>query len=294
MKRFRWRTFGRILLRVTAAVAVLLVIAALAALVVVQSGWFHEYVRQRIIAELEHSTGGRVEIGRFSFRGPTLTASVAPLVIHGNEAAGEPPLLQVDSVTLGLRILSIAERKIDLASLKIEKPRVRIVVYPDGSNNIPGRSSGNWAEQVINLAVGHYEVTDGTIEMDERSTPLNLRGDGLVLYPRGHFAPHGRNATDGSVEQTGCGDFTHALGPRASRTVRDVSATMFQPGQSRWPAADPRRPDPVRRLPQRARAGRLRPLRHPMGACPARAGRRLGRQVYPLNQQSPAKAARTH
>lgn len=181
MKRFRWRTFGRILLRVTAAVAVLLVIAALAALVVVQSGWFHEYVRQRIIAELEHSTGGRVEIGGFSFRGPTLTASVAPLVIHGNEAAGEPPLLQVDSVTLGLRILSIAERKIDLASLKIEKPRVRIVIYPDGSNNIPGRSSGNWAEQVINLAVGHYEVTDGTIEMDERSTPLNLRGDGLAL-----------------------------------------------------------------------------------------------------------------
>ena len=56
---------------------VLLVIAGLAGLVVVQSGWFHEYVRQRIIAEIEHATGGRVEIGRFSFRGPTLTASVA-------------------------------------------------------------------------------------------------------------------------------------------------------------------------------------------------------------------------
>ena len=60
-----------------------------AGLVIVQSGWFHEYVRQRIIAELEHATGGRVEIGHFSFRGPTLTASVGPLVIHGTEAAGE-------------------------------------------------------------------------------------------------------------------------------------------------------------------------------------------------------------
>ena len=46
MRRSRWRTLGRILLRVAAAAAVLLVIAALAGLVVVQSGWFHEYVRR--------------------------------------------------------------------------------------------------------------------------------------------------------------------------------------------------------------------------------------------------------
>ncbi len=181
MRRSRWRVFGRILLRVTAALAVLLVIAALAGLVVVQSGWFHEYVRGRIITELEHSTGGRVEIGRFSFRGPTLTASIAPLVIHGNEAPGEPPLLRVASVTLALRILSFKKRTIDLASLRVDRPRVRIVIYPDGSNNIPGRTTGNWAEQVIDLAVGHYEVTDGVFEMDERSTPVNLRGNGLAL-----------------------------------------------------------------------------------------------------------------
>ena len=111
MRRTRWRTLGRILLRVAAGSAVLLVIAALAGLVVLQSGWFHEYVRRRIIAEIEHSTGGRVEIGRFSFRGPTLTATVAPLVLHGLEAPGDPPLLQVESATLGLRILSFAERK---------------------------------------------------------------------------------------------------------------------------------------------------------------------------------------
>ena len=90
-------------------------------LVVVQSGWFHEYVRQQIIAEIEHATGGRVELGRFSFRGPTLTARVSELVLHGKEAAGEPPLLRVESVTLGLRILSFAERKIDLASIEVDR-----------------------------------------------------------------------------------------------------------------------------------------------------------------------------
>ncbi len=178
------RRFGRILfhicLRGGAALAVLLVIAALAGLVVVQSGWFHEYVRQQIIADIEHATGGRVELGRFSFRGPTLTGRVSQLVLHGKEAAGEPPLLRVESVTLGLRILSFAERKIDLASIQVDRPQVRIVIYPDGSNNLPGPQH-NWPEELLNLAVGRYQVSNGTVELDERSIPVNLLGEGLAL-----------------------------------------------------------------------------------------------------------------
>ena len=181
---FSIRALGRILLRILvrggAALAVLAVIAALAGLVVVQSGWFHEYVRQRIIAEIERTTGGRVELGRFSFRGPTMTARVSQLVLHGKEAAGEPPLLRVESVTLGLRILSFAERKIDLASVQVDQPRVRIAIYADGSDNLPG-AQGNWPQDLLNLAVGRYQVTDGTVELDERSIPVNLRGEGLTL-----------------------------------------------------------------------------------------------------------------
>ena len=117
---------------------------------------------------------------------------MAPLVLHGDEAAGDPPLLRADSVTLSLRIISFAERKIDLASLKVDKPRVRIVIYPDGSNNLPtpaAKAAGSGPEQMIDLAVGHYEVTDGIVELDERNTPVNLRGDGLGLELT--YQPHG-------------------------------------------------------------------------------------------------------
>jgi translocation and assembly module TamB len=180
------RVLWHVLVRGIAAVAVLVVIAALAGLVVVQSGWFHEYVRQRIIAEIEHATGGRVELGSFSFRGPTLTARVSQFVLHGKEPAGEPPLLHAESVTIGLRILSFAERKIDVASVQVDKPRVRIVIYADGSDNLPipqllpGPHSG-WPQDMLNLAVGRYEVTNGTVELDERSLPVNLRGEDLAL-----------------------------------------------------------------------------------------------------------------
>ena len=178
------RNLGRILLRVVAGCAVLLVIAALGGLVVVQSGWFHEYVRERIIAEIQRATGARVELGRFSFRGATLTATIAPLVLHGREGEDEPPLLRVESASLGLRIISFAEHKMDLAFVQVEKPRLHIVIYPDGSTNFPGGGHTGvegWPQELINLAIQHYEVSDGVVELDERSIPVNLRGDGLGL-----------------------------------------------------------------------------------------------------------------
>jgi len=179
------RRFGRILLRAMAAITVLFLLAALAGFVVVQSGWFHEYVRKQIVEQVEKATGGRVEVGRFSFRGSTLTAQISPFVLHGREAEGEPPLLNIESLAIGFRILSIAERRIDLATLHVEKPRVRIVIYPDGSDNIPAPrpklNSTVWSEDVVNLAIRQYDISDGLVEVDERRVPLNLHGEGLAL-----------------------------------------------------------------------------------------------------------------
>ncbi|HYK58256.1 MAG TPA: translocation/assembly module TamB domain-containing protein [Bryobacteraceae bacterium] len=177
----------RVLVRIFAAAVVLLAIAIAAAVVVLQSGWFHEYVRKRIVAELERATGGRVELGGFSFRVETLTARVAPLVLHGKEGPTEAPLLRADSVSLGLRIISVLERKIDLASLIVDKPRVHVAIYPDGSTNLPNPREPDvaaWAGALIDLAVRRYEVNDGVVEYDNRKTPLGVRGEGLQLRMR--------------------------------------------------------------------------------------------------------------
>src|SRR5215471_18121002 len=174
----------RVLVRIFAAAVVLLAIAIAAAVVVLQSGWFHEYVRKRIVAQLERATGSRVELGGFSFRAETLTARVAPVVLHGKEGANEAPLLRADSVSLGLRIISVLERRIDLASLIVDKPRVHVVIYPDGSTNLPSpllSGERSWAEDLIDFTVRRYEIKDGLVEYDDRKIPLALRGEGLEL-----------------------------------------------------------------------------------------------------------------
>jgi len=177
MKRLR-----RIALWTLAALVFLAGLAVVVGLLIVRSERFHQYIQRRIIEEAARATGGRVELGGYSLDWHNLTAQVQGLVIHGKESAAEPPLLQVGSATVGLRIISVLETKIDLASLRVERPQAYFVVYPDGSTNFPGpggRPGKLWSEELLNLKVGTYEIVDGLVEYDGRRIPLHLKGEHL-------------------------------------------------------------------------------------------------------------------
>src|SRR5260370_25654124 len=80
------------------AVLGLICVLAVTGVFILRSDWFREQVRERIVAEAEKATGGRVEIGSFDFKWSTMTARVNGFVIHGTEPAGSPPLLRVRSI----------------------------------------------------------------------------------------------------------------------------------------------------------------------------------------------------
>src|SRR5262245_32744910 len=98
------RRVKHISVRVIAAVVVLVAITLIAAVLALRSGWFREYVRARVIEELERSTGGHAEIGQFAFNWRTLTARVSGIVLHGTESADQAPFVQIDSAMVGLRV----------------------------------------------------------------------------------------------------------------------------------------------------------------------------------------------
>src|SRR6185295_3743102 len=150
---------ARIWLRIVLALAGLFLIVAITGVLILRSDWFRDSVRRRIITEIETATGGRAEIGSFDFDWSGLTATVRPLVLHGKEGPGEPPLLRVESAQVVLRIISALRRKVDLTAIRIDGLSGRVVVYPDGSTNFPvphGRtpSGKTWAQELIDLAVG--------------------------------------------------------------------------------------------------------------------------------------------
>lgn len=194
MKRWIWR--------VAASLVVLLLLIAGAGVLVLRSQWFLEYLRAQIVEQAQRATGATVEIGALRLDWTTLRVSVDRFVLHGKEAAGEPPFVQLNSATLGLRIISILQRKADLQSLEIDAPQVRIVVYPDGTTNIPGARAlpeSLWTQDLLNLKVGEYRISNGVLEYDDRNIPLNLQGRNLqarMNYVAATPAYHGTLSSD--------------------------------------------------------------------------------------------------
>jgi translocation and assembly module TamB len=167
-----------------AAIALVALIAALgiAAILVVQSAWFQNYVKRTIITSTEDSTGGKVEIGAFHFDWRRLTALATDFVIHGTEPAGTAPLLRVARVQLNLRLFTSLHHLWDITYLGIHHPAANVIVYPDGRTNIPSPKSASGTpplETVVDLAIGRFELTDGLITLAAQKHELNVRGNNL-------------------------------------------------------------------------------------------------------------------
>ena len=102
-----------------------------------QTAWFFDKVRTAIINTVETATGGRVELASFRFDWKQMRAEVRGFVLHGTEAADKPPLLRAGSVVVGLKIVSLLRKDVDIQSLTVSDPRVYLVIGPDGRTNFP-------------------------------------------------------------------------------------------------------------------------------------------------------------
>ena len=133
----------------------------------------------------ERATGGRVEIGSFNYNWRDLTAEVQPFVLRGTEPASAPPLFRAKKIKIGLRIISVLEKKVDIASLILDSPSVNLTIDPDGSTNIPRpkvpRFDQNVVEDLIDLRVQHIEIHDGTLNYNSWRVPMDSSGENLEM-----------------------------------------------------------------------------------------------------------------
>lgn len=176
MKRWRWYLGG-------AAVLALLVSAGI--LGVLRSDWLREQIRLRIIAETEKATGGKAQLGSFEFDWKQLRVAARGFILRGREPENAEPLFRAESIELRLNVLSWISRDIRLRSLVVEKPRVQILVAPDGATNLPQpkvpRKGGNPLEQLMRLKIGQIEIRQGWFHIDDRKAPFDVRASELDL-----------------------------------------------------------------------------------------------------------------
>ena len=140
-----------------AALGVLVFAGAVGGYLFLKSHSFQEYALRTIVQETNDATGGRAEIRTLDFELSTLTAHLYNITLHGSERPDQAPLLQVDKLTVGLKIQSLVHRKITLDELLVDHPVVRLGVDREGKSNIPQSppSKNSSHASVFDLAVGH-------------------------------------------------------------------------------------------------------------------------------------------
>jgi translocation and assembly module TamB len=160
-------------------IAFLSLLIALAGLYAVRTGILREQVRRRIIAEAERATGGKVDIGKFSFNWRTLTVQIDSFVVHGTEPLDSPPLLKVSKLVIQLKIISLIEKDFDILSAKLYAPQALLLIAPDGSTNIPSpkvhtKKGMTPMETILDLKIGEFSLSDAAVEIRSPGQPPKI------------------------------------------------------------------------------------------------------------------------
>ncbi len=175
LRWLRWTALSLMLLLAVLATAVFLVL---------RTEWLREQIRQRIVLEAEKATGGKVAIGRFDFDPNKLEVSVVGFELRGKEPVSDPPLAHVEKIHVKVKVVSFFRKDAYLEALSVEKPKIRIVIFPDGSNNIPGPKIRNPNSpspfvRFVSLSARKFSLRQGTFEYDNQRIPIDLQAENL-------------------------------------------------------------------------------------------------------------------
>jgi translocation and assembly module TamB len=178
---------SRILFVIGGSVVGLILILVIAALVTVRTGRFRNFVRDKIIAAIDSSSGGRAEIGNLTFDPESLRVHLDHFVVHGKEPPGVTPFLNVRSIDLQVKLFTGWKNLIGLESLSVDRPVVNVMVLANGETNIPSpetiKKQGDTSalQTVVDLAIRHFTIQEGLLELSGRQTDFNGRGENLKV-----------------------------------------------------------------------------------------------------------------
>lgn len=189
----------RILGRTFAGFAALLIVVIVGGLLYIRTSNFRTFAVRKVVEEANQATGGKVEIGGLEFQLSTLTVHFYNITLRGTETTAQPPLLHVDKMTVGLKIVSAIHYQVSLSELLIERPVVYLEVDRDGNNNLPMTPPSHSSSQasIFDLAVGHAQLSHGEINYNDRKIPMaadlhdvttNIRFESLVKRYGGTFS----------------------------------------------------------------------------------------------------------
>jgi translocation and assembly module TamB len=161
---------------------------ALAALIVMSSGWFQHWLEARVIAGLEGLTGGRVEISLFRFNPWLFHIRLQELVVHGLEPSGDPPLFSAREVEAGVSPEQLMHRQLRLRFLDVDQFQLHLRTNSHGVSNLPGPADRTAAQErlkdLMDLSIGRLTISHSEFFWNDQRQPVEINARELAILLR--------------------------------------------------------------------------------------------------------------
>jgi translocation and assembly module TamB len=143
-------------------------------------------VRKGMVDWLEQASGGRVEIGAFHWHLLDLQADAEGVVLHGREAPGEAPCARIEHLSARFTLFGLLSPRLLLRDLEITRPAFHVIVYDDGTTNLPTprkpKKPGKSAiDTLFDLEAGHVSVSEGELNFEDRATDFDFQNRFTML-----------------------------------------------------------------------------------------------------------------
>ncbi|HEV2398951.1 MAG TPA: translocation/assembly module TamB domain-containing protein [Candidatus Sulfotelmatobacter sp.] len=239
------RLWWKILLLSTCVV----VLAAIVGLSYTTTQSFQNYVRQRMVSEIERLTGGRAEVGSFHVVPFHLQVEVRNITVRGKEAPTDVPLAHADSLVAQLKVNSFLRTEFGFYSLTLEHPVIHVMIGPDGATtNIPAlqvlpKAGGNELEQLFSLSIDHLSVRKGELLWADQKIPLDFTVNGIdgqmdYSFLRGRYESHlALGKVDTSIQNYRPFSWMTTIDFSLASTFAEIKSLKWNSGHSSFEAS---------------------------------------------------------
>ncbi len=176
MKRFR---------KVILALLVLLLLLAGGGFLLWRSDWLAGKIRERAVAEVFKATGATATFGAFEWDWTRGVVRIDDILLRGQELPTDLPFVRIARAEISLKVLSFINPNVDLRAVKLTRPEVHIITYPDGTNNIPSRRQGRKPDEVlaefIKLGINQIDAHQGIFTWNHEEIPFDFHGEDLEV-----------------------------------------------------------------------------------------------------------------
>ena len=173
-RRSRWKRVAAW----TAGILLFFIIGAVLTIyVLLHNESFHQYVLKKAEQQAFAALGTQVHARDFAlhFRGISPSLDLYDVVVAGANPYPNPPLLTVDHLHLGIRVVSLLSKTWYMDDVTINHPVVRVFVDAHGTDNLPQTKSSNQQSNtsIFDLGVRHALLDNGEVYYNNKKSVMN-------------------------------------------------------------------------------------------------------------------------